>query len=172
MFKTNFFLNPIRKNNRNTKARIISLIQAPFLKIGLLCGFQNIEYSYVHGNKNRLFIGSNCSTMNTLFNVISGTITIGDDTIFTHNCMVLTGTHNFLNGKRISLQKIDVIETPEIGRDIVIGTGCFIGSGSIILGGVNIGDNVIIAAGSVVTKDIPNNCFVAGMPAKIIKYNL
>jgi len=43
---------------------------------------------------------------------------------------------------------------------------------SMILKGVTIGDNSIIAAGSVVTKDVPNNCLVAGNPAKIIKENI
>lgn len=39
-----------------------------------------------------------------------------------------------------------------------------------IIGNVNIGDNVIVGAGSVVVKDVPSNCVVAGNPAKIIKY--
>lgn len=46
-----------------------------------------------------------------------------------------------------------------------------IGKGSIILPGVTIGDNVVVGAGSVVTKDVTNNVIVAGNPAKIIKEN-
>jgi acetyltransferase-like isoleucine patch superfamily enzyme len=109
--------------------------------------------------------------MNTLFNVISGNITIGDNTLFTHNCMVLTGTHNFYNGKLASLNNPPELEVPNQGRDIVIGSGCFIGSGAIILGNVIIGDNVIIAAGSVVTNDVPSNCFAGGIPAKVINFH-
>jgi acetyltransferase-like isoleucine patch superfamily enzyme len=109
--------------------------------------------------------------MNTLFNVISGNITIGDNTLFTHNCMVLTGTHNFYNGKLASLNNPPELEVPNQGRDIVIGSGCFIGSGAIILGNVIIGDNVIIAAGSVVTNDVPSNCFAGGIPAKVIHFH-
>ena len=52
---------------------------------------------------------------------------------------------------------------------ISIGDNCYISTGVTILGPVTIGDNVIIAAGAVVTKDIPDNCTVAGVPAKIIK---
>ncbi len=51
----------------------------------------------------------------------------------------------------------------------VIGKYCFIGCGSIIMPNVTIGDHSVVAAGSVVTKDVPNNCIVAGNPAKVIK---
>ena len=52
---------------------------------------------------------------------------------------------------------------------IQIGNNCYISTGVTILGPVRIGDNVTIGAGAVVTKDIPSNCVVAGVPAKIIK---
>ncbi|MEE9352099.1 MAG: acyltransferase [Thiotrichaceae bacterium] len=51
----------------------------------------------------------------------------------------------------------------------VIGKNCFIGAGAIILPNVTIGDQVIVGAGSVVTKDIPSNCAVGGNPARVIK---
>ena len=53
--------------------------------------------------------------------------------------------------------------------DTYIGRNCIIGTRSIIMPGIVIGDSSIIAAGAVVTKDVPNNCMVAGNPAKIIK---
>ena len=53
--------------------------------------------------------------------------------------------------------------------DTYIGKDCFIGAPSIILPGVKIGDSCIVAAGAVVTKDVPYNCVVAGNPAKIVK---
>lgn len=55
------------------------------------------------------------------------------------------------------------------GLKTKIGKRCFIGVNAIIMPGITIGDSVIVGAGSVVTKDIPNNCIVAGNPAKIIK---
>ena len=64
----------------------------------------------------------------------------------------------------------------EIGHKIpgggcpVIGDDCFIGAGSKIFGDISIGNNVTIAANSVVTKDIPDNVVVGGIPATIIKY--
>lgn len=54
----------------------------------------------------------------------------------------------------------------------VIGRKCFIGAAAIILPNVTIGDQVIVGAGSVVTKDVPSNCAVAGNPAKIIKTDI
>ena len=170
MFNNNFFLNPKRYEFGSLRARIVYYVKLPLVNIGLRLGFQNIEYSYVHGCKSRVKLGDNCSTMNTIFNVISGNIVVGNNTLFGHNCMVLTGTHEFYNGRRASLSDPPVEETPNSGRDITIGEGCFIGSGVIIQGKVNIGDNVIVAAGAVVTKDIPGNCFVAGVPAKIVNY--
>lgn len=51
-----------------------------------------------------------------------------------------------------------------------IGDNCFIGGGAKVIGNITIGDNVIIAPNAVVVKDVPSNCIVAGVPAKIIKY--
>jgi acetyltransferase-like isoleucine patch superfamily enzyme len=56
--------------------------------------------------------------------------------------------------------------------NVIIGKNCFIGAQSLILPGVNIGDQAIVAAGSVVTKDVPSRTIVAGNPAKIIKENI
>lgn len=55
---------------------------------------------------------------------------------------------------------------------IMIGENCWIGTNVRICKGVSIGDNSIIAACSVVTKDVPSNCIVAGNPAKIVKTNI
>jgi acetyltransferase-like isoleucine patch superfamily enzyme len=53
--------------------------------------------------------------------------------------------------------------------DTRIGQCCFIGARSVILPGITIGDHSIVGAGSVVTKDVPPNCIVAGNPAKIVR---
>lgn len=57
----------------------------------------------------------------------------------------------------------------EITKPIVVGDNVYIGVRSIIMPGVTIGNNVIIAAGSVVTKDVPNHSVVGGIPARVIK---
>lgn len=53
-----------------------------------------------------------------------------------------------------------------------IGNNVYIAAGSRIIGNVTIGDDVVIGANSVVTKNVPSNCIVAGIPAKIIKTDI
>ena len=64
-----------------------------------------------------------------------------------------------------------LIDKKRPGTDVkaVIGDNCYISTGVTILAPVKIGNNVTIGAGAVVTKDIPDNCVVAGVPARIIK---
>ena len=53
-----------------------------------------------------------------------------------------------------------------------IGRNCFIGGRALILPGVTIGDNCVVGAGSVVTKDVPDRCLVAGNPARVLRENI
>jgi acetyltransferase-like isoleucine patch superfamily enzyme len=59
--------------------------------------------------------------------------------------------------------------TRNLRLDTRIGARCFIGARSIVLPGVTIGDGVIVGAGSVVTNDVPDNCVVAGNPARVLR---
>ncbi len=88
-----------------------------------------------------------------------GGITIGDGALIGHNVVIATLNHAFEPENRG-----DMIPSP-----VVIGKKVWIGSNSTILPGVTIGDNAIIGAGSVVTKDIPANMIAVGNPAKAIK---
>lgn len=124
----------------------------------------------VHGDEKRVIVGKNVSLMNTIINTASGEVCVGDYTIFGHGCMLLTGRHEFLNGKRKKLSGF-VSEVPTVGSDITIGTGCWVASGVIIIGPCEIGDNCIIGAGSVVTGNIPDGSILHGPKAKIIAFN-
>ena len=82
------------------------------------------------------------------------------------------------NNTRIALEALIIAHdytrgvTNKMWTDTYIGNNCIIGGRSIILPGVKIGNEVCVAAGAVVTKDIPDNCMVAGNPAKIIRKNI
>lgn len=88
-------------------------------------------------------------------------VTIGDNVMFGPNAGVYTATHPTNAKERTS--------GAEYGLPISIGHNCWIGANTVICPGVSIGDNVVIAAGSVVNKNIPSDVVVAGCPAKIIK---
>lgn len=129
-------------------------------------GFLNIHRCVVHGPRERLHLGRgvNCRN-NILFNTRSGHIYIGENTVISFHCMLLTGRHEFEHGR---LKQPRARQVPSSGYDIRVGSGCWIASGAIILGGVTIGDHCLVAAGAVVTKDVPDGAIVAGVPAKII----
>ena len=77
-------------------------------------------------------------------------------------------------GKNCTILPGVVIGNKQLDGDeswVTIGDNCYIGLGAKIFGEVHIGDNVIIGANAVVTKDIPDNAVVGSIPAKILKIN-
>lgn len=74
---------------------------------------------------------------------------------------------NYINNSKNKLEKCFFTE-PYVGK-IKIGNNCFIGTNAIILPDVTLGNNVVVGAGSVVTKSFPNDVIIAGNPAKVIK---
>ena len=81
--------------------------------------------------------------------------------------------HNVLHGPNVHIISAnhdlnDFSVHPKIGP-IVLGDNCWIGAGSIILGGVELAEHVVVAAGSVVTKSFGPNVLIGGIPAKVLK---
>lgn len=101
----------------------------------------------------RVFINSGCKFQD------QGGITIGDDVLIGHNCVIAT-----LNHVMDPDHRADMIPAP-----VKIGNKVWIGANVTILQGVNIGDGAIIAAGAVVNKDVPPRVIVGGVPAKVLK---
>lgn len=101
----------------------------------------------------RVFINFNCTFLDL------GGITIDDGVLIAPNVSLLSEGHPVSPEDRHSL----------IPKPIHIKRNAWIGAGATILQGVTIGENAIVSAGSVVSKNIPDNVIVGGIPAKIIK---
>lgn len=88
-------------------------------------------------------------------------ITIGDNCMCAPNVQLYTATHPLHPVKRNS--------GLEYGKPITIGDNVWLGGSSVVIPGVTLGNNVVVAAGSVVTKSFPDNCVIGGNPAKVLK---
>jgi acetyltransferase-like isoleucine patch superfamily enzyme len=119
-----------------------------------------------YGDPKRAKIASSAHMVNTLFNTSGGSIEIGDYTFAGHNVSLITGTHNYE-----SLLMERMLDSPNSGRDILIGKGVWIGSNALILGPCIIRDHAVIAAGAVVIpgSEIASSTIVGGIPAKVLK---
>jgi len=113
----------------------------------------------------KIIIEDNVGINGTSIVARSKTILIGKGTIIAPNVLIMD-----LDGHPIWPPE-DRIHNPAIenDRDVIIGKNVWIGNRCVILKGTNIGDNSVIAAGSVVTKDIPANVLAGGTPAKVIR---
>jgi maltose O-acetyltransferase len=125
------------------------------------------RYKYVDGirvfpgrNASLITRGKGVSVHDAIFNVWAP-ISLEDFSSIAHGCILATGGHE--------ISKDGVTEKVVPRGPIHIKEGAFIGSGSLILGGVTIGRGSIVAAGSVVTKSIPDHEIWGGCPAKLIK---
>ena len=94
---------------------------------------------------------------------VIGPVCIGHHVNLAQGITVTALNHNFADtNRRIDEQGIST-------RPVVIGDDVWIGANAVILPGVTIGRHVVVAAGAVVTKDVPDSCVVAGIPAKVVK---
>jgi serine O-acetyltransferase len=101
---------------------------------------------------------------------VPGSASIGDHTKAAYGGIGIVVHSHAKIGSRVILgqgitigRQLDPSGVPEIGNDV------YISAGARILGNITVGNNVIIGANSVVINDVPDNCIVAGTPAKIIK---
>lgn len=108
------------------------------------------------------------SNFNCMFLDVA-TITIGDSVMLGPNVTLATPMHPLLAQERIIQEYPDGYHDLEYAKPIVIQDGVWIASGATVCGGVTVGKNSIIGAGSVVTHDVPPNTLVAGVPAKVIR---
>ncbi|MGN0601244.1 MAG: sugar O-acetyltransferase [Oscillospiraceae bacterium] len=97
-------------------------------------------------------------------------VVIGDNVFIGPNCTIATPMHSFNPSERRARKNDDgSYYDIEYGKPIKIGDDCWIASNVIICAGVTIGNNCVIGAGSVVTRDIPPNSLAVGNPCRVIR---
>lgn len=120
--------------------------------------------SRTHGLNGSILIDDNVVISNHCSLDYSGNLVIGEGTVISDAVKIYTHKHDPYN----FTHKLDSKAEP---ASVVIGKGVWIGAGSIILPGVRIGDYAVIAAGSVVSKNVDSDTMVGGNPARLIKNN-
>jgi len=113
------------------------------------------DYGYNIKAGNNVFMNFDCVILDVM------AVEIGDQTMFGPGVHIYTATHPLNAEERLSGR--------EYAKPVKIGKKVWVGGGAIICPGVTIGDRAVIGAGSVVTKDIPNDVFAAGNPCKVIR---
>lgn len=106
---------------------------------------------------------------------------LGDQAFLNTGCVILDCARVEIGAKTLlgpavqiytAIHPLDPVERAafiETARPVILGRNVWIGGAAVLLPGVSVGDNAVVGAGSVVTKDVPAGCVVAGNPAKVIR---
>ena len=113
------------------------------------------DYGYNIITGKNVFFNFNCCILDVM------PVSIGNDVLFGPNVQIYTASHPMEAKQRKSWL--------EYAKPISIGNDVWVGGGAIICPGVNIGNGAVIGAGAVVTRSVPDNVFVGGNPARIIR---
>lgn len=148
--------NMTRPNEMDKRER---LLKEMFAEIGENCYIEppfhsNFAGGHCHFGKN-IYCNFNCTMVDDTH------IYIGDCTMLGPNVTVATAGHPILPELREKGYQYNM--------PVHIGKNCWLGAGVIVLPGITIGDNVVIGAGSIVTKDIPSNSVAVGNPCRVIR---
>jgi len=140
----------VEKRNELLNTLIKNAGQKLYIEPPFYCDY---GYNIIAGDN--VFMNFNCCILDVC------KVTIGDNCMFAPNVQIYTATHPLEAEARNSGR--------EFAKPITIGHNVWIGGNATICPGVTIGNNVVIGAGAVVTKNFPDNVFIAGNPAKVIK---
>lgn len=114
-------------------------------------------------NIHNISIGSNVSIWPMSYIEGSGGVLIGNDVSIAHSVTIMSEEHEY------SDRSLPIKDQGKTYAPVTIMDNVWIGAKATILSGVTIGTGAIVGAGAVVTKDVPDNSIVAGVPAKVIK---
>lgn len=107
---------------------------------------------------NRVKIGRNVVVMNNSLFMAAGGITIEDDVMVAANVQLISNNHDLYDHQILTC------------KPVRLKRNCWIGAGATILPGITVGENAVVAAGAVVTKDVKDNTVVGGNPARVITH--
>lgn len=150
-----FDYNQLKPSNHEEKEKIIKEI---FGKTGSVF---TIEQPFMCDYGYNIGIGKNFYANHNLIILDGNKVTFGYNVFIAPNCSFYTAGHP-LDAERRN-------KGLEYAKPIKVGNNVWVGGNVVVLPGVNIGDNVVIGAGSVVTKDIPSNTVAVGNPCMVIK---
>lgn len=124
------------------------------------CGKRlQIGKGVIINNPGDLFLGNDCYISHYCYVQAKGKVSLEDNVIIGPMSVIASSNHDFSNG---------VVTNKGNSKPIFIGKGTWCGGHVVITSGVNIGQSVVVAAGSVVTKEVDSNKLIGGIPAKTL----
>ncbi len=156
--------NGTHEDETEKRAAILSEIIGEFGEGGFIQGPIVFHYGK-HTKIGKRFFGNFNLTIQD-----DAEVTIGDNCNFGPNVTIVTPIHPMLPDERREMMNADGEKKRFCyAKPVHIGNDCWFGASVTVCPGVTIGDNCVIGAGSVVTRDIPSNGFAAGVPCKVIR---
>ena len=146
----------IRKEGRSEYYSRITRANAASCGRDLYVGFPSSFGGEVH-------FGDNCN-FNGMRVIGGGKVTFGDNFHSGEECMIITQNHNYDKGDAIPY------DTTYEFKEVIIEDNVWFGNRVTVVNNVRIGEGAVIAAGAVISKDVPKYAIMAGNPAKVIKY--
>lgn len=147
-------LNTLGNTDRQRADELLAEIFAPGSAVPGVFAPIHVEFGVNTTFGEGCFLNFNCVILDI------AEVTVGKRTLFGPACQLITVEHPVDDAQ----QRADKWER---GRPIVIGDDCWFGAGAMVMPGVTIGDRCVIAAGTVVTQDIPDDSLVAGVPGAV-----
>lgn len=139
------------------------------ISVGNNCRFGRYTTIELFNSASRLSVGDGFRSNSDLHIGVQSSVVIGKNVLVASGVYISDHSHGTYGKMESSDPHIAPVDRPLYVAPVVIGDNVWLGEKSAILPGVSIGNGVVVGAGAVVTKDVPDYCIVAGVPAKPIK---